>query len=59
MRIGAYRVVCANDDDARLVDIRIVRHRRNIYREGGFTPNNMFDRTAGSHSLAAASQRER
>jgi len=27
--------------------------------ELGEPPNNTFDRTAGSHSLAAASQRER
>jgi len=32
IRIGDYRVVYAIDDDARVVDIRIVRHRSDAYR---------------------------
>ena len=32
IRIGDYRVVYAIDDDARLVDIRVVRHRSDVYR---------------------------
>jgi mRNA interferase RelE/StbE len=31
-RIGDYRVVYSLDDDARVVDIRVVRHRRDAYR---------------------------
>ena len=32
IRIGDYRVVYAIDDDGRLVDIRVVRHRGDVYR---------------------------
>jgi mRNA interferase RelE/StbE len=32
IRIGDYRVVYSIDDDASLVDIRVVRHRRDVYR---------------------------
>jgi mRNA interferase RelE/StbE len=32
IRIGDYRVVYSIDDDASLVDIRVVRHRRDLYR---------------------------
>ena len=32
IRVGDYRVVYAIDDNARLVDIRIVRHRGDVYR---------------------------
>ncbi len=33
LRVGDYRVVYSIDDDARLVDVSIVRHRREVYRE--------------------------
>jgi len=32
IRVGEYRVVYSVDDDARLVDLRVVRHRRDVYR---------------------------
>jgi mRNA interferase RelE/StbE len=32
IRIGDYRVVYAIDDNAHLVDVRIVRHRSDVYR---------------------------
>lgn len=32
IRIGDYRVVYSIDDNARLVDIRVVRHRSDVYR---------------------------
>ena len=32
IRIGDYRVVYAIDDNAHLVDVRIVRHRSDAYR---------------------------
>ena len=32
IRIGDYRVVYAIDDNERLVDIRVVRHRSDAYR---------------------------
>jgi mRNA interferase RelE/StbE len=32
IRIGDYRVVCSIDDNARLLDIRVVRHRSDAYR---------------------------
>jgi len=32
IRVGDYRVVYAVNDDAHLVDIRIVRHRSDAYR---------------------------
>jgi mRNA interferase RelE/StbE len=32
IRIGDYRVVYAIDDNARLVDVRVVRHRGDAYR---------------------------
>lgn len=32
IRIGDYRVVYSVDDDARVVDIRVVRHRSDAYR---------------------------
>ena len=32
IRIGDYRVVYSIDDRARLVDIRVVRHRSDVYR---------------------------
>ena len=32
IRIGDYRVIYAVDDDARVVDIRVVRHRSDAYR---------------------------
>jgi len=58
MRIGECRAVCATDDGAcsstsARPDTRVMRTPR-----GGFTPNSRFDRTAGSHSVAAARQRE-
>jgi mRNA interferase RelE/StbE len=32
IRLGDYRVIYAVDDPARLVDVRIVRHRSDAYR---------------------------
>lgn len=32
IRVGNYRVIYSLDDDARLVDIRVVRHRSDAYR---------------------------
>jgi len=32
IRVGDYRIVYAIDDNARLVDIRVVRHRSDAYR---------------------------
>lgn len=32
IRIGDYRVVYSIDESARLVDIRVVRHRSDVYR---------------------------
>lgn len=32
IRVGDYRVVYSLNDDARLVDIRVVRHRSDAYR---------------------------
>ncbi len=32
IRIGDYRVIYSIDDNARLVDIRVVRHRSDVYR---------------------------
>jgi mRNA interferase RelE/StbE len=32
IRVGDYRVIYLLDDDARLVDIRVVRHRSDAYR---------------------------
>lgn len=32
IRIGDYRVIYAIDDNARLVDVRVVRHRSDAYR---------------------------
>ena len=32
IRIGDYRVVYAIDDNAHVIDIRIVRHRSDVYR---------------------------
>jgi mRNA interferase RelE/StbE len=32
IRVGDYRVVYSIDDNARLVDIRVVRHRSDAYR---------------------------
>ena len=32
IRIGEYRIVYSIDDSARLVDIRVVRHRSDVYR---------------------------
>ncbi|MDQ7858548.1 MAG: type II toxin-antitoxin system RelE/ParE family toxin [Armatimonadota bacterium] len=32
VRVGEYRVIYAIDDDQRLVDIRVVRHRSDAYR---------------------------
>jgi mRNA interferase RelE/StbE len=32
IRIGDYRVLYAIDDDAKLVDIVAIRHRRDAYR---------------------------
>ena len=32
IRVGDYRVIYSLDDDAHLVDIRIVRHRSDVYR---------------------------
>jgi mRNA interferase RelE/StbE len=32
MRVGHYAVIYSLDDDARLVDIRVVRHRSDAYR---------------------------
>lgn len=33
VRIGQYRVVYRVDDAARIVDVRIVAHRREVYRD--------------------------
>ena len=33
LRVGDYRVVYAIDDTARTVDVSIVRHRRDVYRD--------------------------
>jgi mRNA interferase RelE/StbE len=32
IRVGDYRVVYLIDDGAQLIDIRVVRHRRDVYR---------------------------
>jgi mRNA interferase RelE/StbE len=32
MRVGDYRVIYSIDDDARTIDISVVRHRRDAYR---------------------------
>ena len=32
IRVGDYRVIYSVDEDARLVDIRVVRHRSDAYR---------------------------
>jgi len=32
VRVGDYRVVCAINDADRIVDIRVVRHRKDVYR---------------------------
>jgi mRNA interferase RelE/StbE len=32
VRVGEYRIIYAIDDDTRSVDIRIVAHRRDVYR---------------------------
>ena len=32
IRVGDYRVIYSLSDDARLVDIRVVRHRSDAYR---------------------------
>ncbi len=32
IRVGDYRVVYSLDDDARLVDVRVVRHRSDVYK---------------------------
>jgi mRNA interferase RelE/StbE len=32
IRIGAYRVIYAIDDDKKLIDIIVVRHRKDAYR---------------------------
>ena len=32
IRVGDYRVIYSLDDNARLVDIRVVRHRSDAYR---------------------------
>ena len=33
IRVGDYRVVYSTDDAAKIVDVSIVRHRRDIYRD--------------------------
>jgi mRNA interferase RelE/StbE len=33
MRVGEYRVVYAIDDLARIIDVSVVRHRRDVYRD--------------------------
>ena len=33
LRVGDYRVVYAIDDPAKAVDVAIVRHRRDVYRD--------------------------
>lgn len=33
LRVGDYRVVYAIDDAAKAVDVSIVRHRRDVYRD--------------------------
>jgi len=33
MRIGDYRVVYSIDDAAKTIDVSIVRHRRDVYRD--------------------------
>jgi mRNA interferase RelE/StbE len=32
IRVGDYRVIYSIDDDARIVDISVIRHRRDAYR---------------------------
>ena len=32
IRVGDYRVIYSLDDDARLVDVRVVRHRSDAYK---------------------------
>jgi mRNA interferase RelE/StbE len=32
IRVGVYRVVYRIDDQARLVDVSIIRHRKDVYR---------------------------
>jgi len=32
MRVGDYRVIYTIDDDARIVDVSVLRHRRDAYR---------------------------
>jgi len=32
IRVGDYRVIYSLDDDTRLVDVRVVRHRSDAYR---------------------------
>jgi mRNA interferase RelE/StbE len=33
LRVGDYRVVYAIDDEQKIVDVSIVRHRRDVYRD--------------------------
>jgi mRNA interferase RelE/StbE len=33
IRVGDWRVVYAVDDDAKVVDVRIIAHRREVYRD--------------------------
>jgi mRNA interferase RelE/StbE len=33
IRVGEYRVIYSIDDDARIIDISVVRHRRDAYRQ--------------------------
>jgi len=32
VRVGDYRIVYAIDDNAKVIDVRIVAHRRDVYR---------------------------
>jgi len=33
MRVGDYRVVYSIDDFSKMIDVSVIRHRRNVYRD--------------------------
>jgi mRNA interferase RelE/StbE len=33
MRVGDYRVVYSTDDSSKAVDVSVIRHRRDVYRD--------------------------
>jgi len=33
IRIGDYRIIYAIDDSARLIDVGLIRHRKDVYRD--------------------------